>query len=103
MGLASSKYTLFTALGEGRLRTAILSKKYPNSNLCSHYSTKDQVVIQCEGANGRSKTLFASIYMAHDMETPTDETKSLMAYALARKLNIVIGGDANCSSQYMGL
>ena len=27
MGLASSKYTLFTALGEGRLRSAILSKK----------------------------------------------------------------------------
>ena len=40
--------------------------------------------------------------MSYDMETPPDETKSLMAYALARKLNIVIGGDANAHHSIWG-
>ena len=40
--------------------------------------------------------------MAHDIETPPDETKSLMAHALARKLNIVIGGDANAHHSIWG-
>ena len=59
-------------------KNEIFLKNYPKRLITILVNNSvNGVVIQCEGANEKSKTLFASFYMAHDIEAQPKETLSV--------------------------
>lgn len=101
-GLTSQQYKLLCSPNEGIKRSAILVKKNLNTFLKSNYSSNDLTVILCEGSGGQKPLLIASAYMSHDKEAPPAELQTLVDEASEKKLDLVIGGDANAHHKIWG-
>ena len=87
----------------GNVRAAIITPRDlgDKSFILSPFSNKDMVTIKCNYLHGGQKTVFCSIYMAHDPNKPdidpdiVQKIENLVEFTKKEKLNLIIGSDCN--------
>ena len=93
-GLKLRSFNTYFPKTVSRIRSAILVRKSLCSHILSNYSTDDLTVVAIEDVKDGA-VLFASCYMAHNIDAPPVELQKLVDEASKKKLNLVVGTDAN--------
>ncbi|XP_053969200.1 uncharacterized protein LOC128870573 [Anastrepha ludens] len=94
-GIRTKNYLLMAHSGAGKPRSCILIRKELNAFILPHFSNEDIVSISLENTTGRLWLI--SAYMAHDdeVEPPPLLLREALAEARRRKVDVIIGTDAN--------
>ena len=101
-GLDHSDYNLLHNICSSRPRACILVRKTINFTLLPFLCTDDLTVGQLEKSGNTPSCILASAYFPHSETIPTVETTKLLEWVNIRKMELLLGADANAHHSQWG-